>query len=93
MLAQYRCWHTHINRGLAQLQRKPQQSSMPCDGMIMLYHHAMMQDLRILEHLLQVENRTTGDTLPMQDVYPIRCRPQAQFGFENTAESLPVCSA
>jgi hypothetical protein len=61
--------------------------------MIMLNHHAIMQDLGSLEHLLQVDNWAAGGALPMQDVYPVHRCLQAQFGVENNGERLTVRSA
>jgi hypothetical protein len=55
---------------LAQLQRKAQQAPMAAGGVIMLEHHAVMQDLRILEDLLQGENGAARDAVLVQNFYP-----------------------
>ena len=48
---------------------------MPGCGMVMLKHHAVMPYLWVSEYLLQIENRTAGDVLLMEDADPVRGGP------------------
>jgi len=50
-------------RGIAQLQRYSQQTAMAPSGVVLWDDHLIMQNLWALEHLFEVENGATGDTL------------------------------
>ena len=93
MLAQAWRWQTNVQRCLAQLQRKPQQASPPGYRMLMLEHHAVVEDLWVSKHLRQVENGAAGDALSMQNSHPVGCRPLAELGIEAVGERVAVRGA
>jgi hypothetical protein len=61
--------------------------------MVMLKHHAIMQYLWVLEHLLQIENWTAGDVLLMEEADPVRGGPQVQSGVEDGSKRITMSSA
>jgi hypothetical protein len=66
---------------------------MPGRRVVVLKHHAVVPHLGVVEHLLEVEDRTAGDVLLMEDANPVRGGPSAQRSVEDVGERVTMDGA